>query len=774
MLSSDTGHETLSRSRAITSISYKPPSKPSTIQSQTTNAPSAHTLNSKPRKVYDFPRSPIISADVLAKYIHEVPEMILLLDIRAREEFDEGHIYSSNVVNIDPIVLRSNQSSIDLEDALIISPQREQDLFSRRNQFELIVYYDRNSRTNQYVGGPTSDLQQIVLRNLVNTIYEFETVKSLKRQPCLLVGGIEAWVEYCGKNSLVSSRSATNTMQKAKYMSLKRDTSPNENTSRIHNSLSAPPPPSSAIEYYDEIDIDKEREWLNKVHSSYSTSSLPDVSTTRHLTELPHSHFMHNSKHQPVMVSSSVATPPIEKSASTSTSDVYARNMNEFFRRRPIAPNDMMPKRPPPVADRLSYDGRSSAHRMPVAGTSLPSLQPKNGSYQPINSVATLPPSTTVTRTEKQHSIGNNFSGLGEVSAGMTGLKNLGNTCYMNSVIQCIAGTSSLARFFLSGAYKKQINVRNKLGSQGLLARAFGDLVSALYSDQCTFLIPTTMKDVSGRLRPEFSGYDQQDAQEFLTFLLDTLHEDLNINGGKPRLPPLTEKEERVREQYTVRYASFLEWERYLRSDNSAIVSIFQGQYQSRLTCTTCGFTSTTYNPFSCLSLPLAPGSRVSLKDCFDLFVAEEILDKEDAWNCTDCKQQRKAMKALKISRLPLILIIHLKRFKVNGRWSNKLDTFVDFPLHNLDLTSYWPEYTVDDQKWLEKFPPNDQKPPFKYNLYGVVNHYGSVRGGHYTALVHKNNKGWLIFDDSRVAMCSRDKVVTKDAYVLFYERVRA
>ncbi|KAK9238044.1 hypothetical protein V1525DRAFT_402285 [Lipomyces kononenkoae] len=725
--------------------------------------PPPPTNHIKPHRPYNFPRALTVTAADLATYIHEVPDQILLLDIRPREQYDEGHIYSSNIVNIDPIVLRANQTSADLEDALILSPAKEQEIFSRRHKFELIIYYNQSSRTNSNLGG-VSDGQQVALHNLIDTIYERETVKCLKRQPCLLVGGIDAWVDYCGRNSLVTTRTATNVAQ------------------------ANVPDKSVDVEVYD-VTKDKITMTYEQDYSSLPRKQLREpsdqsqsvkrtppgkpstINGNRMLSEFSPSHRIYNASAAP----NAVAVVP----ESDVTVDVYNRDMKDFFRRGPQAPSDLMPKRPTPVVDRLSYNGRISAHSMPVAGTALPSLHPQvaNGhapraSPQTIDLAAQFPQSPTVTRSEKQHSIGNNYSGLGEVSAGLTGLKNLGNTCYMNSVIQCLAGTGLLARFFLTGSYKKHINLKNKLGTKGELTTTFANLVHALYNDQCTFLIPTTMKEVTGRLRPEFAGNDQHDAQEFLTFILDGLHEDLNANGGKARLPPLTEQEERMRERYTVRYASFLEWERYLKSDNSAIVHMFQGQYQSRLTCMECRFTSTTYNPFSFLSLPLAPGKSVTLEQCFDLFVAEEVLDHDDAWYCPQCKQQRKATKALRIARLPVILIIHLKRFKVSGPWSNKLDNFVKFPLRDLDLTRYWPNYRSEDKVWLDKFPhAADQQPPFQYNLYGVVNHYGSVRGGHYTAFAHKNNKGWLIFDDSRVAMCPIERVVSKDAYVLFYER---
>ena len=81
-----------------------------------------------------------------------------------------------------------------------------------------------------------------------------------------------------------------------------------------------------------------------------------------------------------------------------------------------------------------------------------------------------------------------------DVSLGLTGLKNLGATCYMNSTIQCLSATYPFARLFLDGAYKKMINVNNPLGTRGVLAKAFGDLLHALWEEQYHFLTPKTFR----------------------------------------------------------------------------------------------------------------------------------------------------------------------------------------------------------------------------------------------------------------------------------------
>ena len=130
---------------------------------------------------------------------------------------------------------------------------------------------------------------------------------------------------------------------------------------------------------------------------------------------------------------------------------------------------------------------------------------------------------------------------------------------------------------------------------------------------------------------------------------------------------------------------------------------------------------------------------------------------------CPNCKTLRKATKKLSISRLPPVLLIHLKRFTTKGHFTDKLETFVDFPLKGLDLTNYMPAplppsvarksvpISLDD--------PRSQVPPYKYDLYAVTNHFGTLSSGHYTAFV--NSRGnWLYCDDSRISNTDAREVV--------------
>lgn len=169
--------------------------------------------------------------------------------------------------------------------------------------------------------------------------------------------------------------------------------------------------------------------------------------------------------------------------------------------------------------------------------------------------------------------------------------------------------------------------------------------------------------------------------------------------------------------------------------------------------------TSTTYNTFMYLTLPIPTGrtlSKVTLQQCIDAFVKEEVMDKSDAWyvllawasraldslillvmivrHCPHCKTLRKATKRLSLSRLPPVLLIHLKRFSAKGPFTDKIETFVEFPLKGLDLTNYMPPPLPPGVSGGAQTSPDDprcQLPPYRYDLYGVTNHFGTLSTGH-------------------------------------------
>ncbi|KAH9832545.1 uncharacterized protein C8Q71DRAFT_258180 [Rhodofomes roseus] len=364
-----------------------------------------------------------------------------------------------------------------------------------------------------------------------------------------------------------------------------------------------------------------------------------------------------------------------------------------------------------------------------------------------------------------------------DIQIGTSGLKNLGNTCYMNSTIQCLSATVPFARFFTDGRWKSAVNMMNPMGTKGNLAQAFANILRDMWQGESQCLMPVTFRRSICTYAPQFGGTEQHDSQEFLNFLLDGLHEDLNRVLQKPQLDTTPEREAEL-EKLPVQIASEQEWQIWRMRNDSLVVDFFQGQFRNRLECLTCHKTSTTYNTFMYLTLPIPSGralSHVSLNSCLDAFVKEEVMEKSDAWHCPHCKAMRKATKTLSLSRLPPVLMIHLKRFSSKGHFTDKVETFVDYPLKNLDLTNYMPPPLppgVHNGQQLSRDDPRAQIPPYKYDLYGVTNHFGTLSSGHYTAFISSRG-GWLYCDDSRISQADPKDVVGKPAYMLFYKRIK-
>lgn len=119
-------------------------------------------------------------------------------------------------------------------------------------------------------------------------------------------------------------------------------------------------------------------------------------------------------------------------------------------------------------------------------------------------------------------------------SRGVVGLRNLGNTCFMNSCLQCISNTEPLTNYFLNSFYAKEVNRVNPLGTKGKLAKTYAKFIKSMWCDSETVFTPDAIKSAVSSINPMFSGYAQHDSQEFFSFLIDGLHEDLNRIEKKP------------------------------------------------------------------------------------------------------------------------------------------------------------------------------------------------------------------------------------------------
>ena len=121
----------------------------------------------------------------------------------------------------------------------------------------------------------------------------------------------------------------------------------------------------------------------------------------------------------------------------------------------------------------------------------------------------------------------------------LTGLTNQGNTCFMNSTLQCLSNTPVLRDYFVSGRYLANINKENPLGFQGELAKCFSGILRKLWSGEFQYFPPKKLIEIIAKRSKHFDGHSQHDAQEFMSYLIDGLHEDLNRVLKKPTTQPV-------------------------------------------------------------------------------------------------------------------------------------------------------------------------------------------------------------------------------------------
>lgn len=347
-------------------------------------------------------------------------------------------------------------------------------------------------------------------------------------------------------------------------------------------------------------------------------------------------------------------------------------------------------------------------------------------------------------------------------TAGKVGLKNLGNTCFMNAGLQCLCHIEPFSGYFLTGKYKQEINRRNPRGTQGELANAFATLMQQLWQKKQPSHTPRSIHNALRICAPHLiEGYEQQDVQEFLAFCLDGLHEDLNLVVEQP--PPQTEEQEKEDERLVEgrgeEFAAALAWMRYLQRGKSFLVDLFQGQLRSSLKCGRCGFERRRFDPFLYLSVPVLRNMN-TISDAIEKFLEEEMLTGDERWNCPKCDCKVDACKQIQIWTLPPVLVLHLKRFEFDMR---------TFQFKKISTQLYSPP-TVD----LSSLVSSKQREGAVYEIVAVANHLGQFGSGHYTAYCQvgqPHERKWYHFNDDRVSLLGDGQFMGKEAYVLFLVR---
>jgi ubiquitin carboxyl-terminal hydrolase 8 len=401
------------------------------------------------------------------------------------------------------------------------------------------------------------------------------------------------------------------------------------------------------------------------------------------------------------------------------------------------------------------------------------------------------------------------------MSRGLSGLVNVGNTCYMNSGLQCLSACNMFLSYFLKKSfindlkdnlienYKKEQSKdpkyrEIKINYTMSITYNYYKLLSAMWFKNRE-IVPESFKKFLGYHCKTFRGTKQQDSQEFINTLLDLIHEEtkrkVNIKIRQAQISEevcnyiglrrslvdknnnATTDEERIEaerelniflennQDNEIYYNSLIYWTKYMSNNYSIVTQLFTGLYSSIVTCLECKTKSASFEPFNILQLPIPEKEKATLKECLDDYTKTEKLDDDNKFHCSKCSKKVDSEKRLTLWNTPAYLIIQLKRFRSDVRSRHKVNTYIDYPLKDLSL-----EDNFNEQR----------KRNYKYDLIGIVRHMGSLDGGHYVAYT-KNpiNNLWYYFDDSKVRglvevddFSEIEKIIqTKEAYILFYKK---
>ncbi|OJJ45503.1 hypothetical protein ASPZODRAFT_134183 [Penicilliopsis zonata CBS 506.65] len=728
----------------------------------------------------ELPYNTSVTAQKLMDYLRKYN--ILLIDVRSREQYDNGHVYAKSILCIEPVALKENVSAEELEERLVVSPEHEQALFERRNEFDMVVYYDQNAASVSYLAGSPVGTSAPHLRALYDTLYEFNAYKPLKdgRPPALLLGGLDAWVDLVGPQSLATSTTAA---VMGSIQTKKPVRNPGRPLGRVPTMASA----NSSLE-------------VRKRRLREQKPLNPDELTA----------WMERSKKEEIDTSSYIGAeelaeePEEDADAVVPPTPSFVHTYEDFLRRFPepqsIQQSMVIAPETGVAVTNSAAPGSSSpayhATSVPIAPSRPPPAVPRP-SYSGVSDGSQIQPPLERQNSAARTALYTSYSALSRLKLPRTGLTNFGVTCYMNSTLQCLSATVMLSKFFIDNRFRYYVQ-KNWKGSHGIMPGLFANLIRSLWKNDVEVIMPTSFRNFCGRLNVEWAIDRQQDAKEFFDFVVDCLHEDLNINWQRTPLRPLTFEEEVQRERMPMGKVSRIEWDRYCHREESYISSLFAGQHASRLRCITCGRTSTTYEAFYSISVEIPATGAGDIYQCLQSYCKEEMLSGDEVWKCPYCKCERVATKQIILTRAPQILVVHFKRFSASKTQSaRKIHTPIEFPLHGLRMDEFViPSMNANANANAHAHahaqlpsggeystgPPSPTAGPFTYDAYGVLRHLGSSMGsGHYISLVRDAQRHcWRKFDDERATdfqpqdLRPKDRLQNEQAYIVFYERVPA
>ena len=299
----------------------------------------------------------------------------------------------------------------------------------------------------------------------------------------------------------------------------------------------------------------------------------------------------------------------------------------------------------------------------------------------------------------------------------MTGLSNIGNTCYLNATLQCLVHIDELNMFL------------NEHIPKSVLLQEYNDLRLMMLQGHQS-ITPTRFVKVVHHVCNEkkmdlFTSYAQYDLSEFLRFMINEFHESMKQNVQVPIPSQMTPIDKKCVEMMIRNYSK----------DFSFIIDFFYGISVSIIETTK--VESIIPESFFILDVPIPSGPTVSIYDCIQLYGQPETIE----WKDEKTNTYIPATKKLQFWKLPKLLFVVFKRFNNSNHKNNQM---VNVPF-TITLGTV------------------------SYQLICVCNHYGSVHGGHYSTLVMKDT--WVEIDDGSITPVLPDKVITPNAYCLLFRK---
>lgn len=354
------------------------------------------------------------------------------------------------------------------------------------------------------------------------------------------------------------------------------------------------------------------------------------------------------------------------------------------------------------------------------------------------------------------------------------GIANVGDTCFINSALQCLSRIRRFARYFETGAFRSITGWDEKADHLKNMCTEWEDVANALRSPDTANIVPNRFyllfQEAAKEEKMDWLMSGQNDSHEFMMFFVNTLHkaiakkvhdrDDLDFikyNGVSSSetlpedYPELSSKLEEM---------SKANWSlHFINEYDPTLTPMFHGQFLTLISSKSTGERSFSFDPFSSIniSVPVMGKTGLSIEDCLDKYFATEVLKEDEQWNSPKAGKVD-ASRATRIWKLPEVLILSLKRFTMTG---GKINTKISFPVEGLDMKNYLvgPDLAHEDTV---------------YDLIGCILHSGLMFGGHYVSVVRNPGGKWVFCNDSSVRVVKPEDFMSAaedTGYTLVYQK---